>query len=63
MIADFTVTYKYVNRDQIIQFIDTLTYNSSIGDMAVGKFSVNSTSGKVFVLMYHSFSMESMLLS
>ena len=46
VIADVTVTYFYVNRDQVVRFLDGLDRTKKLINMPISSTDTNSTSSK-----------------
>ena len=47
VIANVTIKYKYINRDQVVNFMDMMK-KGTISNMAVGEYSVSSKTSKCY---------------
>ena len=50
MIAEFTIDYKYIDREQLVQIADLLEETKMLGSLSISSYNINSTASKYYFI-------------
>lgn len=50
VIAEFTIDYKYIDREQLVQIADLLEETKMLGSLSISSYNINSTASKYYFI-------------